>query len=651
LNLGLWPDVVPFPLANGAASPVLEDLIGGPAAALTAVALVAAPEARASGWARHAAIALATQWRGSRRVVLADLDLEQPSLHEDVGVPNDEGVVDLIDYGLSLARLVHPAGDAGYDLLPAGLFAPDPGHILRHDGWTRVLLDVADRRATLLAFVPAEADGADAVVERAGAVLVLAEEHEAARTVESLPHPYAVLAILTPEAVVADETPEAEAAAGAGAIAAPDGGEPTASHEIEPPPDVLAAAEAAATDGTSSERADTAVASPEDAAAASVTSSVDVDDAATESVDRPIRTHADTAGSETPPPLVGGARLSDEEFDRIRLPTDGASRAALIADLRERQRTARLAGEAGELSGARTVPSDTGADRLEPPAVPLVVPSIGGAVTRELEMEARADDVELEAITPPGRTSARRTPDGYRRPLIWTLAVVLLVSALAGAWRYLSGRLPRASEVVAAPEPVPEPTGPTYADDALPYVVAIEAHRDLPTAVERVTDLREIEPELAFHIEPLERDGVVFYHVMAGPVPDSTLALALRDTLIARGHKTGRTPTDVRATPFTYLVGEYSTEDDAQEQSDILRRLDIPGYVLRAAAADGEPVFRLYVGGFGSEAEAGAIGQMLRAAGIRDTLVTRTGAMSYGALLSAPDATDRDSTATDSITP
>jgi cell division septation protein DedD len=368
-------------------------------------------------------------------------------------------------------------------------------------------------------------------------------------------------------------------------------------------------------------------------------------------VDRPIRTHADTAGSETPPPLVGGARLSDEEFDRIRLPTDGASRAALIADLRERQRTARLAGEAGELSGARTVPSDTGADRLEPPAVPLVVPSSGGAVTRELEMEARADDVELEAITPPGRTSARRTPDGYRRPLIWTLAVVLLVSALAGAWRYLSGRLPRASEVVAAPEPVPEPTGPTYADDALPYVVAIEAHRDLPTAVERVTDLREIEPELAFHIEPLERDGVVFYHVMAGPVPDSTLALALRDTLIARGHKTGRTPTDVRATPFTYLVGEYSTEDDAQEQSDILRRLDIPGYVLRAAAADGEPVFRLYVGGFGSEAEAGAIGQMLRAAGIRDTLVTRTGAMSYGALLSAPDATDRDSTATDSITP
>jgi hypothetical protein len=784
LTLGLWPDVVPFPLANGAASPVLEDLIGGPAAALTAVALVAGPAARASGWAGQAALALAARWRGPRRIVLADLDLDRPSLHEAVGIANEEGVVDLIDYGLSLARLVQPAGDQGFEVLPAGLFAPDPEHILRHDGWTRVLLEVAERRATLLIFVPADAAGVEAVIERAGAVLVLAEEDEAARTVENLAHPYAVLAILTPER---QQEPEAEAELGAATAALQ---EDSAASIVEPPPDVAAAAaadeeqeetvvhaesasaiaethetwsagrspfgraeepecedvasetslqeheppasEAALVEGdvvsaTPSLEDElpapeaawlerdvaSATSSPEheppasDAAlvagdVASETPSLEDELPAPEaaSLERDIGTpettalerepdaaepglpardggvsgtpsqHRDDAASATLSEAasaatersIGGDRLSDEEFDRIRLPTDRESRDALIAELRERQRSARLAGESGEgdaggdnaLAGLAAHAALTGivAPRAEsPPPRALVIPSSGSEIARELEVEPRADDVELEALTPPPRRPVTPAPGRYRRPLVWTLGVVLLTSILAGAWRYLSGLLPRDPAVITTPAPVPDPVTPPLADDALPYVVAIEAHRDLLTAAERVTDLREIEPELAFHIEPLERDGVVYYHVMAGPVPDSTLALALRDTLIARGHKTGRTPTDVRATPFAYLVGEYPTEDDAQEQIEVLRRLDVPGYVLRAAAADGEPVFRLYVGGFGGEAEAGAVGQMLRAAGIRDTLVTRTGAVSYGALLIAPGTTHRDSTARGSITP
>jgi cell division septation protein DedD len=201
---------------------------------------------------------------------------------------------------------------------------------------------------------------------------------------------------------------------------------------------------------------------------------------------------------------------------------------------------------------------------------------------------------------------------------------------------------------VTAPEPEPPPPAAPAEQNALPFVVAIEAHRELLVALERVADLTEIEPELLFHVEPLERQGTLFYHVMAGPVRDSAAALALRDSLIARGHKTGPTPTDVRATPLAYLIGDYGTPDAAQEQSDVLRRLDIPAYVLEAEAVDGRPLYRLYVGGFGSAAEADIMGQMLRSAGIRDSLVTRTGNVTAADFLDTQgdSMTARDSLAT-----
>ncbi|HEX2166480.1 MAG TPA: SPOR domain-containing protein, partial [Longimicrobiales bacterium] len=235
----------------------------------------------------------------------------------------------------------------------------------------------------------------------------------------------------------------------------------------------------------------------------------------------------------------------------------------------------------------------------------------------------------------------------YHRPLLWTIGVVLLVSLLAGAWHYLSGRL---GSLPSAAAPQPEQPAPPSAapieQNALPFVVAIEAHRELPLALNRVADLSAIEPELLFHVEPLERDGTLFYHVMAGPVPDSAAALALRDTLIARGHKTAATPTDVRATPLAFLIGDYSTAAAAQEQREIMRRLDIPAYVLAGTAVDGAPLYRLYVGGFRSDAEADVTRQMLRSAGIRDSLVTRTG--SAASVL--PIGTEGDSvTAGDSL--
>lgn len=564
--MGLWPGATPFDLSGGAASPVLDEIVQGPAAALTAVALVAGPRARASGWAARAAVAVASRWRGGRSPVLLDLDLDRPALHMAAGVANEEGAADLIGFGLSLASVTQRAGD-GFDVVPAGVYAPDPGAVLRSDAWTRVLLEVAAERRTLLAWVPAEADGMAAMVARAGAVIVLAAAEEAESVVQALPHPYAVLAVLTPD----EERPVVAAAAS----------------------EVLDAEE------------------PGPVAAAAASELLEVADA-----------DAEPASPSAPEP--GGRRLSDEEFEQIRLPTDRDSRDALIADLRDRQRAARMAPPPKRPAGLGPGTED------DPVHGDVLLPASGSEHAREMRVEAAGDDLSLEALDP-GPPAPRRSR--YRRPLGWTVTLLLLLSLLAGAWRYLSGRLgwglpvEQATAPAAAPAPEAQPQPPAVREVELPWVVAIEAHTDLVRATNRVNALSGAARDLPFHVAPLERENRLFYHVMGGPVQDSARAVALRDTLLARRLKTAATPNDIRQAPLAFLIGDYGTRDVALQQIDELQRLDIPSYLLLADAADGYPLYRVYVGGYAAAGEAEVGRQLLRAAGVRDSLVTRTGSI------------------------
>jgi MinD-like ATPase involved in chromosome partitioning or flagellar assembly len=570
--LGLWPDATPFRIDDGDASSVLTEIVRGPSAALTAVVLVAGPRARESGWAARAAIAVARQWRGSRPVVVADLDLERPALHELAGVANEEGAVELIEFGLSLAAARRATADGVFHVLPAGVYAPDPGAVLRADAWARVILEVATQRHTLLLYVPAEAAGADAVVDRAGAVLVLAEADEADSVIEALARPYSVIAVLVPmaEPAVTKEEPVVVADV-AEAVVAATGEEPVVVAEAAE--SVLEAAAAAGAPGPAMRR------------------------------------------------------LSDAEFDAIRLPTERESRDALIADMRDRQRAARMTPPPGQ-SDARPRDADDRAD-----ALPSVLRPTGESEhAREMRLEAAADDVDLDTMEPSGpeQPPPRRS---YRRPLAWTLFVVLMLSLLAGAWRYLAGRLGWGFSIdgatqpsATAPDDTPFRPSPV-ADVALPYVVAMEAHADVAAATERILALRSGEPRLSFHVAPLEREGTLYYHVMAGPVPDSLAAVALRDTLLARRLKRAATPNDIRYSPLAFHIGDYGTRHVAEQTIHELLQLDVPAYFVLADAADGEPLYRVYVGAFTSPAEAEVTRQLLRAVGIQDSLVTRTGSI------------------------
>ena len=123
----------------------------GPAVLL----LDASPDRR---WAADAAVAIAAAWSDAgERVVLVDLHLEDPILHERVGMENVDGIVDVCLYGASLARGARPVPERGFHLIPVGTPTPDPGAVLWHPRWPKIAAGFREAEAWLLLYVPADA--------------------------------------------------------------------------------------------------------------------------------------------------------------------------------------------------------------------------------------------------------------------------------------------------------------------------------------------------------------------------------------------------------------------------------------------------------------------------------------------------------------
>jgi len=166
-------------------------------------------------WVADSAIALATGWNtAGRRTVLADLSIEDPILHERVGVPNLDGVVDLFLYGASLARSARPVPGRGFLLITAGTYTPEPDSIFRHARWGKIVEGFREAQASLLLFVPLDAPGLPALRQWSDDVVLMGDRDDE-ELLESLVAPgFRVRAWLTPPA-----RPGAEA--GRGSPAAP----------------------------------------------------------------------------------------------------------------------------------------------------------------------------------------------------------------------------------------------------------------------------------------------------------------------------------------------------------------------------------------------------------------------------------------------
>jgi hypothetical protein len=125
-------------------------------------------------WAADAAVALATGWHAAgRRTVLADLCLDDPFLNERIGMPNQEGVVDIFVYGASLARSARAVPGRGFYLISAGTYTPEPGAVLRNPRWDKIVGGFRDNQAALLLFVPSDAPELPALRAWVGEAILL----------------------------------------------------------------------------------------------------------------------------------------------------------------------------------------------------------------------------------------------------------------------------------------------------------------------------------------------------------------------------------------------------------------------------------------------------------------------------------------------
>lgn len=210
------PDAKIFP-------PALEALFARPAEMVPAVLVIAGPAARRDGWAARAMVSIATMWaeRGAQ-IVLADLCLEEPELHETLGETNSDGLADVFEFGSSVRWMARYLPERGFRFLPTGAYIPDPVEVLRHPRWDRLIDQFAEDQTTLLAYAPAGAPGLDAIVRRITTIIVLADSMDYADLPVILPDVRPEL-VLVRASVTADQHPgDDHASAGAQSVAGED---------------------------------------------------------------------------------------------------------------------------------------------------------------------------------------------------------------------------------------------------------------------------------------------------------------------------------------------------------------------------------------------------------------------------------------------
>ncbi|HYT70617.1 MAG TPA: SPOR domain-containing protein [Gemmatimonadales bacterium] len=132
----------------------LGNLIPSLVEAQALVALVPAtgelPWAAAAAWdvARAAA-------QHGRRVALVDLWIEDPKLHEIVGLTPAEGIVDAFEYGVSLTKAAHQVD--GVFFIAAGAYTAHAGDLFGHERWRKLHGGFRVEGALLLLYLSAGA--------------------------------------------------------------------------------------------------------------------------------------------------------------------------------------------------------------------------------------------------------------------------------------------------------------------------------------------------------------------------------------------------------------------------------------------------------------------------------------------------------------
>ena len=532
--------------------------------------------------AGQAAVALARSLaRSGHRIVLCDLSLSSPELHRVLGVPNDEGMTDLFEFGASLRRVTTRVRDGSLFFAPAGVGVSDPERIAGHPRWNRLLEGAAEAGATLLLYVPASLPGVERIARRVSAAAVIGTDADAEAAAETLPDGCSLLDLI-PVSRVGDARFGSRGSVGTGAAPR---------EEVE------------------------AEAGPRD-------------EPDTEPRHDPADRHTDPdpiAEALARPGAIAGAPEAHEPVREVGAGTDGDAFDEALANFRpfddDGPATRREAPDAaGDAPRDADDPMGTApvTDPAGPPPAGAPSPVPGEDAAHTAAAADRGDDADRGL--PPARVG------------LWIalgVAVVLLLLALT----FL--RPPANAEPAAPGAETASPEEPAVVEGAIPaapaqgeivplaFTVAIEAHPDLPTARNRLERLRGAEEGMPFLITPFPLDdGDVVYRVMAGPYGDSAEAVFVRDVLFADGRKATRSAWDVRPAAFGFLLDERETMVAARARAEELTEAGIPAYTV-SIAPDGAA--RIYAGVFSLREQASVLAGRLSELGLDPPLVRISG--------------------------
>jgi hypothetical protein len=130
--------------------PPISELLAGAALVALVPATAEVDTAAALAWLLARAAANA-----GRKVALVDCHVDEPQLHAVVGEPNEEGIVDVFEYGASLSRIAQQQPEENLYFLPAGTYTPDAAALMGHPRWRRLSAGFRHEDAVMLLFLPA----------------------------------------------------------------------------------------------------------------------------------------------------------------------------------------------------------------------------------------------------------------------------------------------------------------------------------------------------------------------------------------------------------------------------------------------------------------------------------------------------------------
>ncbi len=168
-DLPIWQ---PFDAGEGAVPEAIVTLAaGGGDPQIIALLMMPGIDGR---WGAEAAVGIARAWgETGHSVLLCDLNLSEPRLHDVLGHENGQGVSDILLYGVSVQHATFASQMGSFLVATAGTPVADPEVVLAHPRWEAVTRGLRDSGVSVLLHLPSDLPGASSLLARADHVVVL----------------------------------------------------------------------------------------------------------------------------------------------------------------------------------------------------------------------------------------------------------------------------------------------------------------------------------------------------------------------------------------------------------------------------------------------------------------------------------------------